>query len=152
MIRGLLAFALVILATCLASFALPCAADAQQAPSRRRIGVLFANLIPEKGARAFLQGLQDAGYSEGRDVVIEWHSANGDSDRLSELAAGLVRRKVDVIVGGYAGCPGGQTRHLHHPYRHGAGRRSSRIWLGGEPGSSWWQRHWALADVERARW
>jgi len=100
MIRGLLAFALVILATCLASFALPCAADAQQAPSRRRIGVLFANLIPEKGAQAFLQGLQDAGYSEGRDVVIEWHSANGDSDRLSELAARLARRKVDVIVAG----------------------------------------------------
>ena len=57
-------------------------------PSRRR----------SKDAQAFRQGLRDAGTSEGHDVVIEWRSANGDYDRLPELAADLVQRKVDVIV------------------------------------------------------
>jgi putative ABC transport system substrate-binding protein len=40
----------------------------------------------------------DAGYVEGRDVVIEWRSAMGDYARIPELAADLVQRKVDVIV------------------------------------------------------
>jgi putative ABC transport system substrate-binding protein len=44
------------------------------------------------------QGLRDAGYFEGRDVVIEWRSASGDYARVQELAADLVQRKVDVIV------------------------------------------------------
>ena len=51
-----------------------------------------------KEAQAFRQGLRDAGYAEGRDVVIEWRSANGDYDRVPELVADLVQRKVDVIV------------------------------------------------------
>jgi putative ABC transport system substrate-binding protein len=51
-----------------------------------------------KEAQAFRQELRDAGYAEGRDVVIEWRSANGDYDRIPELAADLVQRKVDVIV------------------------------------------------------
>jgi putative ABC transport system substrate-binding protein len=38
------------------------------------------------------------GCVEGRDVVIEWRSANGDYARLPQLAADLVERKVDVIV------------------------------------------------------
>ena len=48
--------------------------------------------------QAFRQGLRDAGYFEGRDVVIEWRSANGDYDRVPALVADLVRSKVDVIV------------------------------------------------------
>jgi putative ABC transport system substrate-binding protein len=44
------------------------------------------------------QGLRNAGYVEGRDVVIEWRSAEGDYTRLPQLAAELVRRGVDVIV------------------------------------------------------
>ena len=51
-----------------------------------------------KEAEAFRQGLRDAGYVEGRDVVIEWRSANGDSARVPTLATDLVQRKVDVIV------------------------------------------------------
>jgi putative ABC transport system substrate-binding protein len=49
-------------------------------------------------AQAFREGLRDAGYVEGRDIVIEWRSANGDYDRIPELAAELVRSKVDVFV------------------------------------------------------
>jgi hypothetical protein len=45
------------------------------------IGVLLVGLSPQsKSVQSFLQGLRDAGYSEGRDVVIEWRLANGDYD------------------------------------------------------------------------
>src|SRR5262245_45642622 len=72
--------------------------DAQQG-SPRRIGVLLSLIGPDsKEASAFRQGLRDAGYTEGRHVVIEWRSANGDYDRLPPLATDLVKSKVDVIV------------------------------------------------------
>jgi putative ABC transport system substrate-binding protein len=74
-------------------------ADAQQPSSPRRIGVLLVSFLPEsKEAQAFRQGLLDAGYAEGRDVVIEWRFANGDFAQVPELVADLVQRKVDVIV------------------------------------------------------
>ena len=57
------------------------------------------SFLPEsKEAQAFRQGLLDAGYAEGRDVVIEWRLANGDFAQVPELVADLVQRKVDVIV------------------------------------------------------
>jgi ABC-type uncharacterized transport system substrate-binding protein len=71
----------------------------QQPALPRRIGVLLVGLSPEsKEVQQFRQGLRDAGYSEGRDVVMEWRLANGDYDRVPELVAHLVRSKVDVIV------------------------------------------------------
>jgi ABC-type uncharacterized transport system substrate-binding protein len=77
----------------------PLAAQAQQAASPRRIGVLLVGLLPEsKPAKHFRLGLRDAGYLEGRDVVIEWRSANGDYDRVPALIADLLKSKVDVIV------------------------------------------------------
>jgi putative ABC transport system substrate-binding protein len=98
-IRRSFAFALVVLAAYLGSSGLPSRAEAQQPATPRRIGVLLAIFLPEsKEAQAFREGLRDAGYSEGRDVVIEWRSANGDYARVPELAADLVQRKVDVIV------------------------------------------------------
>ena len=90
---------LVALAAGSALAVVPQAARAQQAASPRRIGVLLVARTPEhKDVQQFRQGLLDAGYAEGRDVVIEWRSANGDYARIPELAADLVQRKVDVIV------------------------------------------------------
>ena len=49
---------------------------------------------------AFRQGLRELGYVEGKNIVVEWRSAEGKPDRLPALAAELVRLKVDVIVTG----------------------------------------------------
>jgi putative ABC transport system substrate-binding protein len=89
----------VALAAFLGLFGLARPVDAQQPAPPQRIGVLLVLLSPEgKEAQAFRQGLWDAGYVEGRDIVIEWRSADGDYARVPELAADLVRRKVEVIV------------------------------------------------------
>jgi putative ABC transport system substrate-binding protein len=95
MISRACAFALTALAACLGPFGLACAADAQQPASPRHIGVLVTAWSSES---QFRQGLLDAGYVEGRDVVVEWRSANGHYDRLPQLAADLVQHKVEVIV------------------------------------------------------
>jgi putative ABC transport system substrate-binding protein len=77
----------------------PSITRAQQPSPPRRIGVLLVGLSPEsKEAKQFRLGLRDAGYSEGRDVVIDWRSANGDYDRVPQLVSDLVQSKVDVIV------------------------------------------------------
>jgi putative ABC transport system substrate-binding protein len=47
---------------------------------------------------AFLRGLREAGYVEGKNVIIDYRSADGRSERFAELAADLVRAKPDVIV------------------------------------------------------
>ena len=47
---------------------------------------------------AFHRGLADAGFAEDRNVVIEYRWAQGNNDRLPELAMALVRRNVDIIV------------------------------------------------------
>jgi putative ABC transport system substrate-binding protein len=77
----------------------PIAATAQQA-AMPIIGFLNS-ATPETNVRnvaAFLKGLGEAGYVEGRNVAIEYRWANNDYDRLPELAADLVRRRVSVLV------------------------------------------------------
>ena len=75
-------------------------AEAQQAKKLPRIGYLSAGSPSTNSARieAFRQGLRELGYVEGKNIVIEYRYAEGKLDRLSELAAELVRLKVDVIV------------------------------------------------------
>src|SRR5262245_58448867 len=99
MTRRLPTLALVNLTACLAFFGLCSIVDAQQPVSPKRIGVLLVTVsLESKEAQAFRQGLHDAGYAEGRDVVIEWRSANGDFALVPELVADLVGSKVDVMV------------------------------------------------------
>ena len=81
-----------------AALAWPLEAHAQQATSPR-VGFLLVGLSPEsREAKPFRLGLRKAGYIEGRNVVMEWRSANGDYDRVPALVADLVRSNVDVIV------------------------------------------------------
>ena len=83
----------------LALGAAPLAAEAQQAAKVARIGYLSLNLAASPHLRdAFLQGLRDLGYVEGRNVVIEYRDAEGKLERLPALAAELVALKVDVIL------------------------------------------------------
>ena len=47
---------------------------------------------------AFPRAMRDLGYVEGKNLVIEWRFADGNTERLPALAAELVRQKVDIIV------------------------------------------------------
>jgi len=80
--------------------AAPLVADAQPAGKVYRVGYLIAaSLTANPRVReAFRQGLRDLGWIEGQNTVIEYRSAEGRLDRLPDLAAELVRLKVDVIV------------------------------------------------------
>ena len=75
---------------------LPIAARAQQT-SAPKLGVLLVG-NREPFSRLFLEGLRDVGYTEGQNIQIELRSAQGNLGQLPELAAELVRLKVDIIV------------------------------------------------------
>jgi putative ABC transport system substrate-binding protein len=81
--------------------AAPLASFAQQPPAKvPRIGFLGVSTPAAWAPRvdAFRAGLRDVGYIDGKNIVIEFRFAEGKYDRLPELAAELVRLKVDVIV------------------------------------------------------
>jgi putative ABC transport system substrate-binding protein len=76
------------------------AADAQPAGKVQRIGYLLgtSSTVSSRPVEAFGQGLRGLGWVEGQNIVIEYRSAEGRYDRLPDLAADLVRLKVDVIA------------------------------------------------------
>ena len=80
----------------------PLAAYAQQPHKVPRIGVLLPGTPTSFAPRtkAFVEGLQDLGYVEGRTVAFEWKWGQDRVDRLPALAAELVGSQVDVIVTG----------------------------------------------------
>jgi putative ABC transport system substrate-binding protein len=81
--------------------AVPLAAFAQHQGKVWRVGFLIARRLAPGDTdyyRAFPQGMRELGYVEGRDLVIEWRSADGKFERLPDLAAELIQLKVDVIV------------------------------------------------------
>ena len=96
----------IVLAVALAFSVLlaPLAADAQQAAGKvYRIGFLSVLGAPTPSTpagvlEAFRQGLRELGGVEGQNIVIDYRFAEGRFDRLPDLAAELVRLKVDIIV------------------------------------------------------
>ena len=87
-----------IMTLALAGLFSPGVAAAQQTPEVTRIGLLATDPSVNSVREAFIQGLRDLGYVEGRNVVIEYRYSEGHLDRFPALAAELVALKVDVIV------------------------------------------------------
>ena len=87
---------------CALVLALGFSVEAQQPRRVPHIGYLIGVSLSYNAVRteALRQGLHELGYTEGKNIVIEYRSADGKLDRLSELTAELVRLKVDVIVTG----------------------------------------------------
>lgn len=84
------------------SAALPLAGLAQPADKPRRIGFLSLETADSEGgllARQLIpEALEQRGFTEGRNLVIEWRWADGKAAALDELAAELVRSKVEIII------------------------------------------------------
>jgi putative tryptophan/tyrosine transport system substrate-binding protein len=78
----------------------PVAARAQQAGKVYRIGILEAIPAAQNAVNldALRKGLRDLGYVEGRNLIIEYRSADGRAERFPDLASELVRLKVDLVV------------------------------------------------------
>jgi putative tryptophan/tyrosine transport system substrate-binding protein len=74
-------------------------AEAQQSANIRRIGFLTGGGNPFS-FEAFRQGLRNLGYIEGKNIVIEYRSAEGDQERIAGLVTELVQLKVDVLISG----------------------------------------------------
>jgi putative tryptophan/tyrosine transport system substrate-binding protein len=89
----------VSLCAVLLTFSFP--AEAQQAKKIPRIGFLGTSPSAIAGRiEAFRQGMRELGYVEGKNIVIEWRYTEEKPERMSELAAELVRLKVDIIITG----------------------------------------------------
>jgi putative tryptophan/tyrosine transport system substrate-binding protein len=88
------------LGSILLAFGLP--AQAQQPRKISRIGYLSGGDPVSRGYRieAFRQGLKELGYTEGKNIIIEYRFAEARSDRLPELARELIGLKVDIIFAG----------------------------------------------------
>jgi putative tryptophan/tyrosine transport system substrate-binding protein len=76
----------------------PLAAEAQPPGKVYRIGFLSTDPPPARGWEALLDGLRERGYSEGRNLVFERRFSEGKAERFPELAAELVRLRVDLII------------------------------------------------------
>ena len=88
-------FTLFILATLILASVYPAHAQKQATPPR--IGVLYLGAAPNANVDAFIQGLHELRYIEGKNISIEYRFAEGKAERLPELARELVLLKVDAI-------------------------------------------------------
>ena len=75
-------------------------AEAQPADKNPHIGFLASSSVERNKSRVamFQQGLHELGYIEGKNIIVEYRSAAGNFERLPELAADLVAKKVDIVV------------------------------------------------------
>jgi putative tryptophan/tyrosine transport system substrate-binding protein len=119
----------------------PLAARAQQ-ERMRRIGLLLVSGPEPLGP--FREALGDLGYVDGKNIQIEVRSAQGQDTRLPELAAELVRSRVDVIIAVQspaAHAAKNATRDI--PIRRD-GRRSNRDGANQQPCAAGRQCHWIV--------
>src|SRR5262245_61088363 len=94
MSRKMVCVALVAL---LLTFSVP--SEAQQPTKVARVGYLVGpSSAGSARYEAFRQGLRELGYVEGKNIIIEWRSDEGNRDRARSVVAELLRLKVDVIV------------------------------------------------------
>jgi putative tryptophan/tyrosine transport system substrate-binding protein len=87
-----------------------------------RIGVLVSASEPHPFADALRHGLQNLGYSEGRNITLDVRYTQGRSDLAAQFAAELVKSDVAMIVAHFT--PRGESRyggHEDHPNRDGGG-------------------------------
>src|SRR5438034_3867534 len=92
---------LVTIAAACVRFSAPLAVEAQQSGKVYRVGILTNKASDPAEARlwqAFRSGLRERGWIEGQNILIEFRTAEGNTAGLPELAADLVRLKVDLIV------------------------------------------------------
>ena len=89
---------ITILVLCAFFFVFCFSVNAQEQRKIPRIGVLRTGSPPDPLIDALRQGLRELGYIEGKNVLLEYRWADGKNERLAELAANLVRNKVDVII------------------------------------------------------
>src|SRR2546425_4781484 len=90
----------------------PLAGEAQQPTKIRQVGYLVLAPLsetPSPERAAFLAGLRELGWIEGKTIAIEYRSAKWNVELLNDLAEELVRMKVDIIVAAGAG-PGHERR------------------------------------------
>jgi putative ABC transport system substrate-binding protein len=95
--------AIICLTLCAMLFALGFPASAQQPTTIPRIGYVRVVGVPSRpgpNVEAFRRGLQDLGYVEGKNILIDFRYAEGKLDRVPSLVADLVQLKVDVLVSG----------------------------------------------------
>lgn len=72
---------------------------AQQSTAAKRIGVVAISVSEKtREAEAFRQGLRDAGYIDGSDIVIDWWYGEGNYEHVTNAVAGMLQRKADVLV------------------------------------------------------
>src|SRR5688572_2531704 len=76
-----------------------------------RIGLMLAAPIEGPFAQAFRQGLRELGYVEGKNIHVEYRSAEGRPDRFASMAAEMVRLQMDVIVAGGGGTSARAAMH-----------------------------------------
>src|ERR1700745_1529563 len=88
---------MVALALCVLLLAVSPSAEAQQPKKIPRIGFLTGGGNPFS-FEAFRQGLRSLGYIEGKNILLEYRSAEGNEERIPGLVAELVQLKVDVIA------------------------------------------------------
>jgi putative ABC transport system substrate-binding protein len=90
---GVLSILLVVVLLAVAGIA-----EAQQPKKVPRIGFLRGTDYPSAYTEAFRQGLRELGYVEGQNITVEYREGQSNVERYFELAAELVRLKVDLIV------------------------------------------------------